>query len=133
MLICALNSHFTYWREVSAVITIKNTSNNKDLLVTAKKLVKGDPGGYYIPVVENGILKWIATDAEMKPIKETNVVGPTGPEGKAGKDGRDGIDGKNGKSGVHVGSEAPTDEDATVWIDLDGGGIDLKPAEEEEF
>ena len=112
------------------MITIKNTSNNKDLMVTAKKMVKGDPGGYYMPIIENGILKWIATDAEMKPIQETNVVGPTGPEGKAGKDG---IDGKDGKSGVHVGSEAPTDEDATVWIDLDGGGIELEPAEGSKY
>lgn len=100
------------------MITIKNTSNNKDLMVTAKKMVKGDPGGYYTPIIENGILKWIPSEEAMAAIKETNVVGPTGPKGA---------------SGVHVGSEAPTDEDATVWIDLDGGGIDLKPAEEEEF
>ena len=112
------------------MITIKNTSNNNDLLVTAKKLVKGDKGGHYIPVVDaNGVLRWVPSEEGMAAIKEVNVKGPIGETGAPGKDGRDGVDGKNGKSGVHVGSEAPTDEDATVWIDLDGGGIELEPAE----
>lgn len=43
-----------------------------------------------------------------------NLIGPEGPEGPAGPQG------ETGNSGVYIGNEAPTDETAVVWIDLDG-------------
>lgn len=97
------------------MIKIYNNTNNKDVFVTAKELIKGEKGGHYIPVVDaNGVLRWVPSEEGMAAITEVNVKGPVGARGP---------------SGVHVGSEAPTDEDATVWIDLDGGGIELEPAE----
>jgi hypothetical protein len=70
--------------------------------------------------------------------------GEPGKDGAAGKDGKDGytpvkgVDyfdgepgpaGKDGASGVYIGEEEPTDEAAMIWIDLNGGGIELEPAE----
>ena len=37
--------------------------------------------------------------------------------------------GETGNSGVYVGTDAPTDPSIMVWIDTDGGGIELEPAE----
>lgn len=40
-----------------------------------------------------------------------NLQGPMGPQGPQGEP---------GTSGIHVGPDAPTDEDMLIWIDLDG-------------
>ena len=40
-----------------------------------------------------------------------NLQGPVGPQGPQGEP---------GTSGIHVGPDAPTDEDMLIWIDLDG-------------
>ena len=45
---------------------------------------------------------------------------PRGNDGYVGADGAPGKDGKPGKSGVYIGTEAPTDPDVNVWIDIDG-------------
>lgn len=55
------------------------------------------------------------------------INGKDGAPGKDGKDGingtngKDGIDGKDGESGVYVGSTEPTDPEALIWINPEGG------------
>ncbi|MBR7132337.1 MAG: metallophosphoesterase [Clostridia bacterium] len=43
-----------------------------------------------------------------------------GPKGEDGEQGKDGAPGEPGKAGVYIGSEEPTDEDVSVWIDPNG-------------
>lgn len=51
---------------------------------------------------------------------ETGEVGPQGPIGPKGA---------TGESGVYVGTEPPTNPNVVVWIDTQGDGIELEPAE----
>ena len=51
---------------------------------------------------------------------DTGAQGPVGPQGPKGDTGEPGTPGKNGESGVYIGTEIPTNENAVVWIDLDG-------------
>ena len=72
---------------------------------------------------------------------EQGIPGPIGPKGDPGPQGEQGLKGDNGpigpvgpkgetgNSGVYVGTDAPTDPSIMVWIDTDGGGIELEPAE----
>ena len=55
--------------------------------------------------------------------------GPQGEQGLKGDVGPIGPKGETGNSGVYVGTDAPTDPSIMVWIDTDGGGIELEPAE----
>ena len=55
--------------------------------------------------------------------------GPQGEQGLKGDIGPVGPKGETGNSGVYVGTDAPTDPSIMVWIDTDGGGIELEPAE----
>ena len=55
--------------------------------------------------------------------------GPQGEQGLKGDIGPIGPKGETGNSGVYVGTDAPTDPSIMVWIDTDGGGIELEPAE----
>ena len=101
------------------MIKIQNIKKDKDLLVTAKEFIKGEPGkdGY-------------------TPIKGVDYF--DGKDGEPGKDGFtpvkgvdyfDGADGAPGKSGVHVGTEEPEDEEIVVWIDTTGESDELEAAE----
>lgn len=72
---------------------------------------------------------------------EQGIPGPIGPKGDPGPQGEQGLKGDNGpigpvgpkgetgNSGVYVGTDAPIDPNIMVWIDTDGGGIELEPAE----
>ena len=55
--------------------------------------------------------------------------GPQGEQGLKGDIGPVGPKGETGNSGVYVGTDAPTDPSIMVWIDTNGGGIELEPAE----
>lgn len=51
------------------------------------------------------------------------ITGPTGPQGEKGDTGAQGIQGIRGEPGIYVGTEAPTDSEALVWIDEDDEGV----------
>ena len=53
---------------------------------------------------------------------DTGETGATGPQGPKGDKGDKGDDGDAGDPGVYIGSTAPSDPDATVWIDTSGEG-----------
>lgn len=53
---------------------------------------------------------------------DTGATGATGPQGPKGDKGDKGDDGDAGDPGVYIGSTAPSDPDATVWIDTSGEG-----------
>lgn len=97
---------------------IKLVKNNGNLNLTAPAagmVIQGEDGGYYIPTVdENGILTWTPTKETMEAVAEANIKGK---DGAPGKDGKDGID---GSSGIYVGTTAPTDSEALIWINPDG-------------
>lgn len=79
---------------------IQLKSRNENLSLTQKAL-KGDPGGYYIPEIEeNGDLNWKPSEEGMPEVPGANIIGPEGPIGK---------------SGVWTGDAEPT-EDYDVWI-----------------
>lgn len=70
-------------------------------LSLSQKMLKGDPGGYYKPNVdEDGNLIWTATEEEMEPAESANIKGPIG---------------EKGESGVYVGDTEPSEE-FDVWI-----------------
>ena len=69
-------------------------------------MLKGDDGGFYMPVVDSqGNLSWAPSNSEMLPVESTNIRGPIGP---------------TGESGVYVGDTEPTDEEIRVWINPAG-------------
>lgn len=69
--------------------------------------MKGDPGGYYKPEVdEEGNLSWTATSEGMEPAETANIKGPQG---------------EPGESGVYVGTEEPG-EGILVWVNPQGEG-----------
>ena len=68
-------------------------------------MLKGDPGGYYVPEVdEEGNLTWTPSDEDMTAVDASNIQGPQGVKGE---------------SGVYVGETEPTDE-SLVWINPEG-------------
>lgn len=72
----------------------------------SKKMLKGDDGGFYMPVVDSqGNLSWAPSNSEMLPVESANIRGPVGP---------------TGESGVYVGDTEPTDEEIRVWINPAG-------------
>lgn len=72
----------------------------------SKKMLKGDDGGFYMPVVDSqGNLSWAPSNSEMLPVEPANIRGPIGP---------------TGESGVYVGDTEPTDEEIRVWINPAG-------------
>lgn len=105
-------------------ITLKPKSGNVDL-TTRIQAVKGDDGGYYIPAVDaEGNLTWTASEMGMEAVASANIKGIPGNDGKdgaPGKDGKNGADGKDGESGVYVGTTEPTDPEALIWINPEGG------------
>lgn len=69
-------------------------------------MLKGDDGGFYMPVVDSqGNLSWAPSNSEMLPVESANIRGPVGP---------------TGESGVYVGDTEPTDEEIRVWINPAG-------------
>jgi hypothetical protein len=82
------------------MITLKAKNGNIDL---TQKIMKGDKGGYYIPVIdEEGNLTFIPSEDGMEPVEGANIIGP------------------QGDAGIHVGAEEPTDEDMLVWVNPNG-------------
>ena len=89
------------------------------------------------------ILNKISATPEETPVIHVSMSNPTyqgpiGPKGDKGDKGEQGLKGdigpvgpkgETGNSGVYVGTDAPTDPSIMVWIDTDGGGIELEPAE----
>ena len=72
----------------------------------SKKMLKGDDGGFYMPVVDSqGNLSWAPSNSGMLPVESANIRGPVGP---------------TGESGVYVGDTEPTDEEIRVWINPAG-------------
>lgn len=79
-------------------IQLKSRNENLSL---AQKALKGDPGGYYIPEIEeNGDLNWKPSEEGMPEVPGSNIIGPEGPIGK---------------SGIWTGDAEPTEE-YDVWI-----------------
>ena len=69
-------------------------------------MLKGDDGGFYMPVVDSqGNLSWAPSNSEMLPVESANIRGPVGP---------------TGESGVYVGDTEPTNEEIRVWINPAG-------------
>jgi hypothetical protein len=86
-------------------VKLKMNNANLDLKTNIGQLIKGEDGGYYIPVIdEEGNLTWVASEEEMPEIVGANITGPAG------------------EPGVYVGTEEPTDEDARIWINPEGQG-----------
>lgn len=113
---------------------------DKVLLKNEGEMIKGPQGDSAYQVALNNGFKGTEQEWLASLVGAQGPMGPQGPQGTPGvkgvdgKDGHQGVDGKpgkdgepgpqgpagkDGKSGVHIGTEAPTD-DSNVWIDLDG-------------
>jgi hypothetical protein len=89
------------------------------------------------------VLNKISATPEETPVIHVSMAnpiyqGPIGPKGEKGDKGDQGIQGPQGiqgdkgdtgNSGVYIGAEAPTDPSVMVWIDTNGNGVELEPAE----
>lgn len=83
---------------------------NQGAVDLSKKMMKGDPGGHYIPEVDTeGNLSWVASEEDMPAVEGANIRG---------------VQGEPGKDTVWVGDEAPTDEYYNVWIAPAGEATD---------
>lgn len=51
---------------------------------------RGSDGGYYFPTVQDGILSWQPSKADMPPAESANVQGPKGSQGEPGQPGEKG-------------------------------------------
>lgn len=105
----------------------------------------GSSGGYYTPIVEDGVLSWTPSNESMPIPTSASIIGPQGIQGEQGPQGPQGIQGETGSSGVYVGSgEMPAD--CNVQIDSDGNAeeyatkayvdelfANIKQAEEESY
>ena len=56
-------------------------------------------------------------------------TGPVGPQGPKGERGEIGPQGPKGPKAIHVGINAPTDEDTEIWFDTDDTESDIAIAE----
>ena len=59
----------------------------------------GENGGYYKPTVEDGILSWLPSKADMPPVSDADIRGPQGPAGERGLPGETGPKGDPGSDG----------------------------------
>lgn len=59
----------------------------------------GSDGGYYFPTVQDGVLSWQPSKADMPPAEPANVQGPAGPQGEPGAAGPQGETGPEGPQG----------------------------------
>jgi len=82
---------------------------------------KGDTGADgYSPVAK---VESVSNGAKITVTDKTGTTSVTvtnGEKGDTGATGEKGDKGDTGSSGVYVGSEEPTDENVTVWVDTDG-------------
>lgn len=113
---------------------------DKVLLKNEGDMIKGPQGDSAYQIALKHGFKGTEEEWLASLVGAQGPMGPQGPQGTPGvkgvdgKDGHQGVDGKpgkdgepgpqgpagkDGKSGVHIGTEAPTD-DSNVWIDLDG-------------
>lgn len=86
-------------------------------------MMKGDDGGYYIPMVEDGVLSWQPSEEDMEPVVSVDITGPQGLQGEPGAD---------GKNTVWTGDEEPEDGDYNVWIAPGGEASGLVTQEQME-
>ena len=72
------------------------------------------------------------------PVGPQGPIGPQGPKGERGEIGPQGLKGDTGNTGlqgprgpkaIHVGINAPTDEDIEIWFDTDDTESDIAIAE----
>lgn len=54
------------------------------------EVVPGEDGGYYIPKVENGVLSWTPSKADMPSVESAKIKGADGKDGSPGEPGKDG-------------------------------------------
>lgn len=71
----------------------------------------GSDGGYYFPIVQDGVLSWQPSKADMPPAESANVQGPKGSQGEPGIPGADGKDGEQGPQGENGGYYTPSVDD----------------------
>jgi hypothetical protein len=84
------------------VFELIELKKNNGAVSVAQKMMKGEDGGYYVPIVEeDGTLTWEASAANMPNVEPSNITGPTGPMGS---------------SGIYVGEDEPTDPNILVWL-----------------
>ena len=82
-------------------------------VAVAKKMMKGEDGGYYIPEVDaQGNLTWEASEEDMPVIPGANIKGVKGDPGDKGNPGKDGL------NFIHIGDEEPTDPNCLVWFNV---------------
>ena len=77
---------------------IKLVNSNKNIDLT-NATTKGEPGGYYIPSVEEGQLTWTPSEEGMPEVAAADVTGPQGEQGPRGEQGVQGIQGPAGPQG----------------------------------
>ncbi|MBR3610049.1 MAG: collagen-like protein [Oscillospiraceae bacterium] len=66
---------------------------------SGEKGEKGDSGGFYVPVVINGILSWDASEDDMPDANSADIRGPKGEPGEKGEQGTQGVQGEQGEKG----------------------------------
>lgn len=119
----------------------------EDLTPEQKEEVKGDPGGYYTPLVSQvdaNTMKvsFAASQSGMEQIAEQRITLPAGAKGEPGESvthewegtvlkvtsasgtSEADLEGPQGDPGMYIGVEEPTDPNVKVWIKPDG---DVEP------
>ena len=134
-----------------AIVLKANNGNIDLTSVGGKVIRGVDGGYYTPIIDAEGNLSWVASIEDMEDIAAVNIMGPegkqgeTGPQGErgeaftyedfteeqlaalvgpAGKDGAKGDKGdtgEQGEPGVYVGATEPTDPEARIWINPEGG------------
>ena len=87
---------------LSGVLNGTNSAGLNGTLSGSVRYVQGPAGegGYYLPKVEDGILSWIPSSANLPAAESANVMGPAGKDGRDGRDGADGAKGDRGEPGA---------------------------------
>lgn len=77
------------------------TGNLRGVLSGSVRYIQGPAGegGYYLPVVEDGILTWVPSSPNLPVADPANVRGPAGAPGADGSPGADGAKGDKGDKG----------------------------------
>ena len=85
------------------------------------EVVPGEDGGYYIPKVENGVLSWTPSKADMPSVESAEIKGADGKDGSPGEPGKDG-------TSVTVASVSESTEDGgtNVVTFSDGNKLNVK-------
>lgn len=93
----------------------------------------GEDGGYYLPTVSDGVLRWQPSKADMPSAPSADVRGPKGDKGDPGEPGQPGAPGDPGytpKKGVDYFDGAPGTPGTSVKVksvsqSTDDGGINV--------